>query len=445
MNASVAMPSGVRRLGLEDEVIWICEDLGCAGPILLVMDFAGRLDERLLERAARLLPEAEPTLACRVEATPDGPVWRPLGDLDAVSWFTLHETDDSETAIRAILTPRPEHHGSTFHLHLARHPGGDSLLLWLTHVIGDGFWTYECAYRLAELYSGLAEDPDYRPEPNRAPPVGLEWMDRLTWRDTWRITRRDVSTALRSRGPVLGFRRDYDAYRAAGTPDAAHVVHRLSPDTVAAIDRATARGASRNDVLLAAFARAFPDFVGRPADGTAGPRVKIALTIDLRRFAEGRTLRAPGNMVGIAYVTVGPELGPRFDDTLAQVAAETGRQKRDLMGVGNPLFVKLLGALSYRWRRRLVESILRRSMARPLFPTLSNAGTVDAGRLPFAGTAPDHVEVAFYPPALPLFLVSVLRYRDTIALTACFQPADLEPQRVRDLLERIEREIRDGS
>ena len=445
MGASVAKPSGVRRLGLEDEVIWICEDLGCAGPILLVMDFAGRLDERLLAHAARLLPAAEPALACRVEATPDGPVWRPLDDLDAASWFTLHETDDPETAIRAILTPRPEHHGSTFHLHLARHAHGDSLLLWLTHVIGDGFWTYECAYRLAGIYSGLAADPGYAPEPNTAPPVGLEWMDRLGWRDTWRITRRDLATALRSRGTVVGFRRDYDAYRAAGTPDAAHVVHRLSADTVATIDRAGVRGVSRNDMLLAAFARAFPEFVGGSATGSAGATVKIALTVDLRRFAEGRPLRAPGNMVGIAYVTLGSDLGPRFDDTLALVAAETGRQKRDLMGVGNPLFVKLLGALPYRWRRRLVEAILRRSMAKPLFPTLSNAGTVDAGRLRFAGAAPEAVEVAFYPPALPLFLVSVLRYRDTISLTACFQPADLEPQRVRGLLERIEREIRDGS
>lgn len=428
----------LRSLGLEDEVIWICEGLGCAGPILLVLDFADRLDAAVLARAARLLPEAEPALACRIEVSDWGPAWRPLDSLDARTWFTHHETEDPETVIRAVLTPRPEHREATFHLHHVRHKTGDTLLVWLTHVIGDGFWAYGCAYRLAEICTRLAEDPGHRPEPNAARPVGLEWMSRLGWRDTLRIVRRELTTALRSRGPVRGFRRTYDDFRAAGAPGAAHLVHRLSADTVTGIDRAATRGASRNDMLLAAFARALGDFV----EPGSGARTRLGLTVDLRRFAPEADPRAPGNMVGIAYVTVGPDLGPRFADTLALVAAETTRQKRGLMGVGNPLFVKVLGMLSHRRRVRLVERILRRTMSGPLPPTLSNAGTLDAGRLSFAGNVPETAEVAFYPATLPQFLISVLRYRDRIALTACFQPSDLPPESVQALLQRVEAEIR---
>src|SRR5262249_35140630 len=179
---------------------------------------------------------------------------------DRRSWSRVHTAADPEQAIRSVLTPIPEHLDQTFLVHLIHHPGGDTLLLWMSHLIADSFATGECASLLAMLYTRLADEPDYRPEPNLAPRHRQQSMADLTFRDTLRIFGRDVADALRARGRAHAFERDYDAFRATVPTGADFVRHRIPAPAVAAIDRAAAaRDCTRNDLLSTAFLRAFAD------------------------------------------------------------------------------------------------------------------------------------------------------------------------------------------
>ena len=291
---------------------------------------------------------------------------------------------------------------------------------------------------LASIYTRLADEPHHRPAPNVAPRDGQQWMADLTFRDVLRIARRDIVDAIRGRGPVHGFHRDYDGFRAATPTDAAWVKHRIPAEKVAAMDRAAAaRGCTRNDLLVTGFARAFAEFAPQ------GPKAKtrIGLTINLRRYAPIRRRYPVCSMVGIGYVSVGPDLGPSFDDTLAQVSADTGRQKKGLIGVANPLYIRVLTAMSFRRKRGMVDKLMRKVMSRPMAPTFSNGGRITASKLRFDSTAPRAAGFVVFPCQLPMFLVSALEYEGAVTLTVCYQPSEQSADEIRRMLEQVEREV----
>lgn len=423
---------------LQDQVLRICTELCSAGPLIMVLSFAGRLDEARLARAARLLLDAEPILGCRFEPHPVRPVWRRRDDLDSRGWCVVHTVEDPEERIRDLLIPKAKHLDQNFLAHLIRHPGGDTLLVWMSHLIADGFAAGECASLLATLYTRLAGEPDYRPEVNPAPRDGQQWMADLTFRDTLRILRRDIVDALQAGRRVHGFERDYEAFRAAPPVAAEFVKCRIAAPLVTAIDHAAAaRACTRNELLCAAFLRAFADFAWQGAAAKA----RVGLTVDLRSYAPARRRHATCSMVGITYVSIGPDLGAGFDDTLAQVRAVLRRQKKGLMGAANPLFVRYLARMPFRKKRVMVEKILRKVMRRPMPPTFSNGGRLRAAKLRFDGAAPFDAGFVVYPCPLPLFLVGALEYQGAVTLTSCFQPSELSRDRVQALLERMVREL----
>lgn len=425
------------RADLQAQFIRLAAEFGCAGPMVMVMTFAGRVDETRLTRAARLMLDAEPILGCRFDMAERHPTWRRRDDIDRMPWCHVDTTDDADEFIRQLLIPRPEHLEQTFLLHLLHRRDGDTVLMWISHLLADSYAANECAVRLAAIYTRLGHEPDYRPELNPAPRENEVWMRAITVRGLLRITWRDIVDAFQGRGPVHGFRRDYRTFRAMPPSDAAIVKYQIPPPLVRAIDSAAAaRRCWRNDILTTAFLRTFAEFAGQGATAKA----QVGLTVNLRRYVPSRYRGTICSMVGLSRVSVGPALGMTFDETLARVTAIVTRQKKALIGAANPLYVRLLAMMSFRRKRVLVERMLRKAMRRPMAPTFSNAGRLSPTRLQFDGVPPVDVGFAVFPVALPLFLVSAVEYRGAVTLTCCFQPGDLSREQVYHLLERMARE-----
>jgi NRPS condensation-like uncharacterized protein len=423
---------------LQAQIVHLASEIGCAGPILMCMWFSTHLDPARLSRAARLLLDAEPILGCWFDTAPRQPVWRRRDDLDQMEWCVIHPEQDPDDLARALLTPIPEHLHQTFRLHLLPRAGGDVLMMWISHLLADSFAAAECASLLADIYSRLAGDAGYRPEPNPAPRENEPWMTEISWQDTLSIIRRDAIDAFQCRGPVHGFRRSYDAFQEAKPVTAEFVRYRISPEHIAVLDRMAAeRRCTRNDLLTTGLLRAFADFAYQ------GPNAKaqVGLTVNLRTYAPARDRPATCSMVGLSRICVGPDLDSTFDDTLAQVTAVLRRQKKALMGAANPLMIRVLNAMSFAFKRAMVVRMIRRDMRQAMAPTFSNAGRISAARLHFDAASPDDVVFLVFPVALPLFLVGAVEYRGAVTLTTCFQPADLSPDRVRQFLERIVNEI----
>jgi NRPS condensation-like uncharacterized protein len=419
---------------LQAKIIRLTAEIGCAGPVLFVTSFEGRLDPTRLARAARLLLDAEPMLGCRFVAGPGRPYWRRRDDLDTETWCFVQETDDPDAVLRQLMTPVPEHIERTIRLHLLRGPAGDTLVMWITHMLADAYAARQCAGLLGEIYTRLRDEPGYRPETNPAPPMPDSWMRTLSFGDTLRILRRDVADAREGRGMVHSFERDFETFKRMPPAGADFVKVRIGPNALAEIDRsARQRGNTRNEMLTASFLRAFSDFAPR------GPAAKaqVAMTVDLRRFApRGPQLRTY-SMVGMTRVTVPYAAGDPFDKTLAQVKAVLDRQKKALMGAANPLLVRLFDWLPPRAMQAMIRGMVRKTIDRPMAPNFSNAGRAEPDALCFDGTAPRECGVVVYPAGLPLFMVTAMEYAGTLTLTCCFQPTDLTPDAVRGFLERV--------
>src|SRR3954451_13388935 len=98
MSVVSALPD-VFPADLQDQIVRIYTELGCAGPLILVLSFADLLDEARLARAARMMLEAEPILGYRFEPDPVRPLWRRRSDLDRESWLVVHTVEDPEELI----------------------------------------------------------------------------------------------------------------------------------------------------------------------------------------------------------------------------------------------------------------------------------------------------------------------------------------------------------
>jgi NRPS condensation-like uncharacterized protein len=419
---------------LQAQIIRLTSEVGCAGPVLFVMAFESRLDPARLARAARLLLDAEPMLGCKFVAGPGRPHWRRRDDLDTTAWCLVHETADPDAVLRQLMTPVPEHIERTIRLHLLRRPDGDTLVMWVTHMLADAYAARQCAGLLGEIYSRLREEPGYRPETNPAPPMPDSWMRTISFGDTLRILRRDVADAREGRGMIHSFERDFATFVRTPAAGADFVKVRIGPNVLAGIDRAARqRGNTRNEMLTASFLRVFADFSPRGPDAKA----QVALTIDLRRFAPSGPQLRTYSMVGMTRVTVPFAAGDPFDGTLAQVKAVLDRQKKALMGAANPLLVRLFGWLPARAMQAMIRSMVRKTLDRPMAPNFSNAGRAEPEALRFDGVAPHDCGLVVYPAGLPLFMVTAMEYAGTLTLTCCFQPTDLTSDAVRGFLERV--------
>jgi NRPS condensation-like uncharacterized protein len=419
---------------LQAKIIRLTSEIGCAGPVLFVMTFEGRLDPARLARAARLLIDAEPMLGCRFVPGPGRPYWRRRDDLDTTAWCFVQETDDPDAVLRQLMTPAPEHIERTIRLHLLRGPEGDTLVMWITHMLADAYAARQCAGLLGEIYSRLRDEPGYRPQTNTASPMPDSWMRTISFGDTLRILRRDIVDAREGRGMVHSFDRDFATFARTPPTGADFVKVRIGPNALAGIDRAARqRGNTRNELLTASFLRAFSDFAPRGPDAKA----QVAMTVDLRRFAPRVPQLRTYSMVGMTRVTVPYEPGDPFDTTLAQVKAVLDRQKKALMGAANPLLVRLFEWLPPGRMQAMIRGMARKTIDRPMAPNFSNAGRADPDALLFDGTAPRDCGLVVYPAGLPLFMVTAMEYAGTLTLTCCFQPTDLASDAVRGFLERV--------
>jgi NRPS condensation-like uncharacterized protein len=419
---------------LQAQIIRLAAEAGCAGPVLFVMTFDGRLDPARLARAARLLLDAEPMLGCEFVPGPGRPYWRRRDDLDTAIWCVVQETDHPDAVLRQLMTPLPEHIERTIRLHLLRRPDGDTLVMWITHMLADAYAARQCAGLLGEIYSRLREEPGYRPETNPAPPMPDSWMRTISFGDTLRILRRDIADAREGRGMLHSFERDFATFARTPPAGADFVKVRIGPNALAGIDRAARqRGNTRNEMLTASFLRVFSDFAPRGPDAKA----QVALTVDLRRFAPHSPQLRTYSMVGMTRVTVPYQSGDPFDKTLAQVKSVLDRQKKALMGAANPLLVRLFGWLPTRAMQAMIRGMVRKTIDRPMAPNFSNAGRAEPDGLRFDDTAPQECGLVVYPAGLPLFMVTAMEYAGALTLTCCFQPTDLTPDAVRGFLERV--------
>ncbi|MEO7273526.1 MAG: hypothetical protein ABIX28_18215 [Vicinamibacterales bacterium] len=385
--------------------------------IEMELGFDHRLDEHRLAQALDLLLDEEPVLGCRMVIDTSPARWEPVPRLHRRSLILTDLGEEYAVVRRCGLDAVAS---VQVLLCLWRADGGDRLLVKMTHEAGDGASLQWLVGRLAAIYSALGSDPAYQvpahPEARRdlgliAGAVPKRTYPAILWDFTSFMAPRWFPRATQqlpfpqeSVGPWVPVITEIPA---------AHF------GTLAAY--AKARGASLNDLFLAAAYRALA-WCGH-WDGTSG--LRIPMTVDLRRWClSGPRPRGVSNLSSVEFPLLIRNLGRTFEDTLANVAVLTRQRKRHWPG----LAVALMSHAASRWsgealRRRAIEAS-RPTVTPPaslwtaVSLILSNEGALDGPSLRFDRADP--VTARILPPflALPGVHLCVSSYRGTITFAA---------------------------
>ncbi len=403
----------------QDQMVQIFASFGTTSYVYMVLDFASPLDASVVRQATRRLLDAEPVLGCRFDDSGVVPVWRRRGDLDDDPGFVmLDDVEDVEDETTKMVGAAFDAvHSRNVTVQLLRHRDGDRLILGVSHVVADGGALILALERFAALYSGIAADPDFRLPANTASRDSFRWLADFSLKDKLKVLLRDLGEMPRMLRRHEGFLRKRAAFAAAARMRPALARVKIPAERLAEIDAAAKiRGLSRNDMLLAGYARAFMAF----CRGDPRRPLQIIMPINMRRYAEVETRPAICNLGGIANVYVEPDLGGRYDDTLDRVSREVARHRGSFMGAANPFAVKLLSAMPYARKRRTLDRMMEKGMDKPAPPTFTNVGQIHERRLRFAGLSPDSVTPYCMPLSLPLVLVVATEYGRAMTLTMSY-------------------------
>jgi NRPS condensation-like uncharacterized protein len=393
--------------------------------IRCLLRFGDRLDEGALRRAVELSMDAAPQLRCtfdearfswrearfsaadalRIEAVPDGSDPAPFM-LSSIDWTRMPQLQ-----VRVL-----------------REAARDSLAFTVNHMVMDGAGFKQFLYLVAGLYAKCAADPACEGPATLPGQRGLgQVLRNLPILERLKILAAPSDSAkpdLAMRLPLVG-----DAARPT------LVVSRVDEARFEVIRRcAKERGASVNDVFLAAYLRALRSFTGCA-------RVAVPCPVDLRRFAR------PGQICGICNLTgsfsCGADIGAdeAFYETLAKVA-ETMRAQKEKSGCfkGPTQFCVIDRLLPHRVVRKLFLKL-----APPPVIGYTNIGVLDEARLRFGSHEADDAFFATAVKKTPYFQLSVSTYRGSCTLSSSLYATEEDEKTVRKMHAQIIRDMADAA
>lgn len=391
--------------------------------IQLEMEFAQQLDTERLAKAVNLTLDAEPVLGCRFVLRWWRPYWERLDESEREAFLLARDGGEYEAfkASSIDVCSGPQVKACLWHS-----PAGDRLLIKVAHEAADAGGVKEIAAAISSIYSRLADEPDYRPEPNLRGSRSLwQIMRHVPWYAYPRI--------------YLNFLREYwasmmlpithtlsieDGRRAPLT-----FIYRHLP--IEGVSRLAQYGrtqnATLNDVVLAAFFRAL---VNLGKGGRA--QLRLNTTVDFRRYLPGGRGEGICNLSATEAICLDNGLGDDFNSTLTRISTITKHRKASWIGLNDYVgLVPFHSALPYALLKILLRKVMQLGLEKQNTPNeLTNMGLISTESVTFKAKP---VNAYLLPPPLypPMFLAGLSGYAETLTLSASVYPSQ------KDITERF--------
>jgi NRPS condensation-like uncharacterized protein len=399
--------------------------------IHLAIQFTGRLDEALLEKALHLMIASEPVLGCRFIEAGKKALWEGRSDLDALQLSrVIPSTDPQADMLAFVITPSDPALDPLVQARIFRSSSNDLLCIKVNHVVADGAGAREIGYLLAEMYRRLQSNP------NMSLTVG-----KFKKRSSFPIYRQaglmnvihhfPRLTALAAGKFTLPFIGKQSTDRTFG-------VRRIQPDELRSLKTyARSQSATINDVLLSALYRAMVN-LGNPPDGQPLP---IQVSIDLRRYLLDVKERAICNLSGALFPA--PVLNPQdtFEQTLTKVSAEMLKFKSNQPGLGSAILVDLVMGRGFAKGKELLSKATS-GWSGKINPLLSsNFGILDPKQLSFGSV--QLADAWMYSPIMfgHGLMLGTSTFNDRMTLTIGYCQGMLARQTIEGLLDAIVHEL----
>jgi NRPS condensation-like uncharacterized protein len=338
-----------------------------------VIKFDQQIDFKVLKDAARLTVYQEPIFSYTYKETDSKVYWQKQDEISADQLIDIVETTDNpDIEISKFLTTTV----SPFEfplvkLRVIRYNQKDVLCINMNHTPTDGSGLKEFAGILANNYTRLVENPDYVCQANDK---GDRSIKQVTDHFSLRQKLNFIKQGFKRPPPSLTWSFDWEKSDNDNINQFAFA--KLSSGT---FDRIKSFGKSHNatvnDIIIAAFARAF---VQTRQNNTTASKPLI-VPVDLRKYIKPGHKSAICSLTGSMIVNLGREIGNSFEETLQKTVNETSYKKsiHAEMNMLSQLLV-LNRLMPYR---KLKESMMQRKMS-PI-PLITNIGIINADDIDF--------------------------------------------------------------
>ncbi|PKM78145.1 MAG: hypothetical protein CVU90_03735 [Firmicutes bacterium HGW-Firmicutes-15] len=380
--------------------------------IQAVITFDQHLDTDVLKKAVRLSLDAEPVLRCQFIENDKQPYWQPFENPDEIQWFEFIQNDSKQAAIEQFLKSPFYLEEQMLCVQLIRGNYDDTLCVKISHACSDATGFKQYLQLLAEIYSRLLKDTQYKPEPNTK-----RRLDQKSYFEALGI--KEPLALLDPHAQPLPAAWAFP-YCGVESKEMHISMRRLADES---FDRISAFGkthaATINTIILTAFYRSMFAMINPPA----GEDREICLTMDLRRSFKTDPSQDICNLsVTITSKTYRVE-EEAFLGTLKRVSKSIDELKHAQVELSHAVSIEAQEAMEYSQLRALFQA------ARPQFletgkvpPTLTNMGIISP--LQF-GQIHAH-DAYFVTPAIyvPGFLLGVSTYNRTLTLlTSYYEPS----------------------
>ncbi len=394
------------------------------------LTFDARLDARVLERAVRLLLDAEPVLGCGLKTSTMRGWWQRRDDLDARIPFAVVQTDEADAeAVRCQTASVPDH-GPQVAVTLVRSPDHDDVVIEVSHNVADGQSAKQIAYVLADLYTRLCADPTYLPAPDLAP--------RPEARDVWVSLSEDQRrNAKREPRPTMP---NWDLPRKARTGAGRTLRElRLGPDRFATISRhGKQHGATVNDMMLTAFFRALVRVCPPPSDKP----MSLSFSAEHRRYVTGEVEPPVSNLAVTIWLALESRTGEGFDDTLGRMVEQTTQWRETLWGIRGAVGAAGMAKMGYAPMRLMLAAVGKLAGgAGKTSPVFTNIGVLDDARLSFGGVTPVAARISGPAAFGASFVPTISTYRDALTVSMGFCDADTDAATVEAVLQEMDDQL----
>ena len=395
------------------------------------LDVDGRLDEAILQKAARLSFDIFPILRSRYVESGVRAYWQELDDDSIPEFFYFAEdASEPETLTLPVEISTDAFAGPQVLIRHTRFKAHDRVCIVMNHMICDAAGFKRFLYELSELYSRLLDDPGYRPgfrlDGNRS---GVE------------VYRGFIRNAKGVKAKILAlfqFQQYRNFRNELSLPGGGMEKPFISSFTLSAERFDSLKAYSKennvtiNDIFLAAFyravARQFPD---------GAEQLTIPFMIDLRRLLPERDPSALSNLTSTIRLSLENNPDESADETVQRVSRKVRAQLKHMDVMNGYLFLLIFFRLMpYPLFRRLIDRLFHS------FPiAFSNLGILDEGRLRFGDMGLKDCFMTGSIKNKPCFWMAMSSFSGRITMTVNLVGADADRLYTERFLKNVEQQL----
>ncbi len=389
-----------------------------------VIDFEGKANAEVMEKAANLLLKAIPILSRTYIDLGKNSYWE---DAAPPAWHDLFiVTSNPEGFDNFTASKTDEKTGPQIKFCLFQGKT-DRLSVVINHMVADGAGFKQCMYLFSEIYSGLITSSDYKPSCVYDGDRGFRAI----------VHEQNI---LRRLGLLLINFKDNNQKSAcefsmdgAGSASPFIVSHEIPEELFRNLKSCCRKsGATVNDLVLTAYFRALSEMLD-----IKGKELSIPIMIDMRRYLKDKSFKALTNLASTTIIKAAVLPDESFEATLSKISSIMNIKKSGKLGMNTFLKLDAGFGIPFVNAYRIMGKTLRHPKT-----AMTNIGIVDPSKLVFTDLPIDNAVMYASIKYRPHLQLSVTSYNDKMTLGIGLYGSDLDKEKIKTLLDYLDAELR---